>query len=333
MLLALAACSKERMKVVSQDPESTDYGLGELAAAVQTAGKARESEKAYAEFRLTVEALRPKFNQTVADQAERELVFMALGPLAAHASRSAPEQLEALALTVWPVALRVEPNKGETAWKFIERACGKELATECKHVVPDFWPQALSALVWRRLKSRAREALGRCASCAVDETYTRAMERYNEQALRAITEWTKVEKRASPEQWPRAGDNAALWSQPVELALAADGRACIDGAPIDEPWRDAIAGRRGAAEVLGVHLRSTDDVRTLRDVLRAASSAGYREIALVTRSGAYPWERREYRISAGKAGRGLTVRDADTIQVLVRALDVASQDGPTALRL
>jgi hypothetical protein len=89
-------------------------------------------------------------------------------------------------------------------------------------------------------------------------------------------------------------------------------------------------------DVLGVHLRPTDDVRTLRGVLRAAAVAGYGEVALMTRAPGFPWTPREYRIAvdAGK-GRRLAARDEDTIAVLVRALDVAAagQAQGHALRL
>lgn len=318
--------------------DSTDYGFGALEAEVAKLAKTPDSPEAYRTFHRAIEALRPRFNQTVAAQAERQLVFFALGPLARHAGEPPAEQLEALALTVWPMAFHEMPADGETAWQFAERLCSRPLASDCKHLVPEAWPLALATLAIRRVNSRAREAYTSCQRCEGDKSYTDALERYSELSIQAGSAWTGAKRRASPEAWPRAGDHAAAWTKPaVLLSLGTDGEARIDDEAVDEGlWRQEISRRRSGAEVLGVHLRPTDDVRTLRSVARAAGAAGYDEIALMSRLPSFPWTPREYRIAV-QAGRGpkLAARDEDTIAVLVRALDVAAGDvaAGQALRL
>jgi hypothetical protein len=328
--VALAGCRKDRIERVRDSSDSTDYGLADLTAAVGVLAKTPESPDAYRAFHLAVETLRPRFNQTVADIAERQAVFLALGPLAKHAHESPLRQMETLATTVWPAALHVEPTASETVWRYAERVCGKQLATECKHTLPEYWPHVLGSLVWRRLLSRAREAYAHCRPCQADESYRVAMERFEEMSLRASTQWSDVRKRSSPEAWPRAGTSAAAWEGALVLSLDLSGNARIDDVPApEEGWREAIRARRGSGRVLGLHLRAGDHVRTLRGVLRAATAAGYPEVSLLARDATYPFARREYRLAAsGGRGPRVVARDEDTIQVLIRALEVAAASAP-----
>jgi hypothetical protein len=328
--VALAGCRKDRIERVIESENSTDYGLADLTAAVGVLAKTPESPDAYRTFHVAVETLRPRFNQTVADIAERQVVFLALGPLTKHAHEPPVRQMETLATTVWPAALHVEPTAGETASRYAERVCGDKLATECKHTLPEYWPHVLGSLVWRRLLSRAREAYAHCRPCQSDESYRLAMERFEEMSVRASTQWSDVRKRSSPEAWPRAGTFAAPWQGALVLSLDLSGNARIDDVPArEEGWREAIRARRGSGRVLGLHLRAGDHVRTLRGVLRAAAAAGYSEVSLLARDAAYPFAKREYRLAAdGRRGSRVEARDEDTIQVLIRALEVAVASAP-----
>ena len=53
----------------------------------------------------TVLALRPAMDHAVGEEAELKLVVLALGPIQSVAGKPIPEQVEALALTVWPTLL------------------------------------------------------------------------------------------------------------------------------------------------------------------------------------------------------------------------------------
>ena len=61
-------------------------------------------------------------------------------------------------------------------------------------------------------------------------------------------------------------------------------------------------------------------------VVAAAARAGYRTVALQVRGKTYPYALGEYRIAAARGGRGesVDIRDVDTVQILVRALDAAA---------
>ena len=77
--------------------------------------------------------------------------------------------------------------------------------------------------------------------------------------------------------------------------------------------------------MLGVQISPEANVGALRSLAEAAAAAGYQELALLARGAAFPWPWREYRLAIGKVPRDrvpLVVRESDTIQMLVQALDV-----------
>lgn len=320
----LLGCSGKSLETVDQDEPASDYGQGDLMAAVAEAAKAPTSPQAFRALAVRVEELRPRFNDRVAEIAELQLAFQALGPLTAQLAEPPEAQLAALATTVWPTALRVEPEKGETPRQYLERVCSGPLAGECKYVVPEAWPVVMSAKVWRRLKTRARDAYADCFRCQDDPTYAAALETYD----RHDTEWQSRARtygdRAAPSFWPRAGGHAAPWSGAPLLELGTDTVSLAGEDMGDDEWRRMLRERRGDATVLGVHLRPRQEVRTLRAALADAAAAGWHEVALQVRDGSYPWELREYRLATRRKGAPLQVRDVDSIQVLVQALDVAA---------
>src|SRR5690606_39314997 len=110
--------------------------------------------EAYLELATKVLALRPGMDKTVAQEAERKLVVLALHPVQAVQAKSRAEQVEALALTVWPTLISdpivadavllkrdpkpmLLPRPGEDASAYLQRLCGGPLAGECKQVVPE----------------------------------------------------------------------------------------------------------------------------------------------------------------------------------------------------
>jgi hypothetical protein len=326
LVLVAPACQRKRIEVVSHGEDATgDYGQVDLDAAVQAFRQRPASPEAYRELAVKVEALRPQFNQGVADQAERHLVFLALGPMAGLLDTPLPEQMDRLALTVWPTALEVEPEEGESVRGYLERVCAGPLAGECKHVVPERWPVVLSALVWDRFKVRARAAYSGCRRCGQDPSFEQLLGQYDRHQTRMRTARAQEGDRVERSAWPDAGDHAAEWSGATVLDLVADPRR-FAGEVIDGDWGDRIRMRPGAAAVLGVHMRPRTEVRHVRAVVEAAARAGYSAVALQARERAYPYALREYRIATSRGGRGQLVqaRDVDTVQILVRGLDAAA---------
>ncbi len=332
-LAFVAGCQQRAIDVVSNEPDRTgDYGRHSLRASVQKFRSAPRSPEAFRALAVEIDRLRPAFNQDAADEAERNLVFLALGPMAAQLEKPFEEQMNALALTVWPTALHVVPKQGETARSYLERACAGSLASECKYVVPEYWSLVLTARVWRRMKNRAREAYNECRPCKQDPTYAALLEEYDQHDSR-LTRLASDEKgRVERDAWPQAGDNAAEWSAAPVLDLVTDPPRFM-GEPIDGNWRERVrASRRGNGKdtTLAVHLKPRTEVRHLRAVLQAAGAAGYRTVALQARGSDFPYPMREYRLSI-RGGRTVDVRDVDTIQYLVRTLDNAGADRPVRL--
>jgi hypothetical protein len=129
--------------------------------------------------------------------------------------------------------------------------------------------------------------------------------------------------RATPSFWPRAGTASAPWSGAPVLELGGD-TVTLDGEPMaDDEWRRLLAERRAGRTALAVHLRPRQETRVLRAALADAAKAGWTTVALQVRAGAYPFELREYTLATRGRGPAVEVRDVDSIQVLVQALDAA----------
>jgi hypothetical protein len=322
--VALVGCKGKEFRVIDEDHGADDYGQSDLMRAVSEMAAAPTSPLAYRAMAVRIEEMRYRFNERVTDMAELKLAFLALGPLTAHLVNPPDEQLAALATTVWPTAFRVEPEPQETPRQYLERVCTGPLGGECKYVVPEAWSIVMNAMVWRRMKLRAREAYSRCGLCVQDPSYQGALEAYDRWDTESQARARRLGDRASPQFWPRAGQHAAPWSGAPLLELG-DDTVSLAGEPMtDEEWRRLLAERRDGRTLLGVHLRPRQEVRVLRSALVDAARGGWTEVALQVREGTYPWTLREYRLSTrGKSG-GVPVRDVDSIQVLIQALDIAA---------
>ncbi len=336
MMLA-SGCGKERVKVAEENPDQpNDYRRADLVAAAR-AGEAGKTPKAFRTFALRAKELWPEFSESVRMEAERALAFMALGPMKSAIDKTPLEQQEVLALTVWPTALKVEPNKGETAAKFVERICADALALECKYAVAEYRPVLLAALAWENMKKRARDAYTVCDVCSQDPKYKRNLGEYDKYDRIMSGRAGNVEDDAHPRSWPFAGKSARVWSKVPVLAIELDGDATFRGQTTRAgKWRDAIARSDTPTEPLGVYLRPKDRVRTLRAVLADAAAVGYPEVALQVRERKYPFDLREYRLvtkikKRQKNVKKLMVRDIDTIQVLVQSLDANTEPNGPAL--
>jgi len=318
------------------DKDPSDYGQSALVAAANELSANPSSPAAYRAFRDKVDALRGKFSESVAEEAERYLVFLALGPLESVADRSREEQLQALALTVWPTVFEVKPREGESPKAYLERVCTTEMATECKHSVPDYWPVMLGAMVWTRLKERAHVAYRTCGSCTDDPGYVAALAKYDEQEGKWSALAGKAKDAAKPESWPVAGKNAKPWSGAPLLARDLDGKTFLDDAELSpRQLRKQLAERRGDRSVLGVYLNPRDRVETVRALLDDVAAAGYSEVAFLALDPHFPYAKKEYRLAIGRRARGAAVpsRNSDTVQVLVQALDAIAAGATGPLRL
>lgn len=340
---ASGACGKKRIAVADQSEDTTgDYGKLELEKGVAAFQKQPTSPQAYRTIAFEVQRLDPVFNQPVRDIAERQLAFLSLEPMAAQIDKSGDEQIDALALTVWPTAFNVEPNPGETARAYLERVCSGPLATECKYVVPESWPTVLSAMVWRRMKMRAREAYSQCRLCKQDTSYPAMLEKFDQYDNRMQAARAQLGDRADRDAWPEAGSNMLPWSDAPVLDLVADPFAW-NGEKFDGDWQERIVGRPKGADVLGLHVRPRTEVRHVRAVVAAAGRAGYRAVSLQVRARTYPYPLGEYRIATSRSGgrtESVDIRDVDTVQILARALDAATvragsagADGRVSIRL
>ena len=180
----VVACGQDRIEV-SHD-EAHDYNHGELQAAVDKFVTAGRTPRAYAELARTTLALRPGMDRSTAEQAELRLVVLALAPIRSVAALPIDDQVDALALTVWPTLLAppieadgilrrresapaVLPRPDEAPRPYLERLCGRQLAADCKQVVPEHQGTVISALATRRATERARGAVADCLICTTDK--------------------------------------------------------------------------------------------------------------------------------------------------------------------
>lgn len=336
VVVTLAACMDGEIAV---HPESSgDYGRVDLMKAVEELSRTDRSPAAYRRFAVAVAALEPSFDEVTGELAERNLVFLAVPSLAAWHDRPLDEQLEALALTVWPTALEVDPQPGEAPRAYLERVCRTDEALTCKALVPEAYPVALGALVLRRFRDRARDAMSRCLPCRKDPAYEVALDKLKRMAGDRDSLALRKAERGDPGRWPVGDANARPWSDAPLFQVDEDGKARFRGIPVTAgSWRTVLRDDRRDAEILGVLLGPDDRVSVLRQIMRDARAAGFAELALQVRGPEHPYPLREYRLAlAGKRGRrdrALDPRDVDTIQILVQMLDVAMSRGDGPLRL
>lgn len=323
-----SACERERIDV--RDLEgSNGYGHKELLAAVERFAATARTPADYRVLAVEVERLAPQFNALVAGEASRNLAFLALEPLDAHFDARPAQQLEILGLTVWPTAFDVSPAPDEDAWAYSERLCAGPLSERCKQIVPEHRGLVLSQLVWRHFKERARSALHECKACDSDPRYPEALARFEQRETELGARAGNVARRAHPRHWPIAGANASPWSQPPVVAMHDDGTARLDAQPAHESqprelppgdWSKALAQVRNGNDTLGVWIGPNGDLGRLRHLGRAARTAGFRHLAIQARAPQYPYELREYRVALARRST-LPLRDADSVQLLVSALD------------
>jgi hypothetical protein len=354
---ALAACSRDTVEV-NRNPDQADYNHGELRAAVNVFVKAGRTPDAYADLSRAVLALRSGMDRSVAEEAELKLIVLALAPTQSVSASPMPEQVEALALTVWPTLLappieadaiaakrdgsssEIYPKKGESPQGYLRRLCGGPLAGDCKQVVPEYQGHVVAALAARRGTERARNAVAGCMMCSAEPGWHEAVRSW-EALDRMANGWIhEIQIKAAPGNWPTAGSSSEVDGNLPEAEVTATGEIVIGGQRYGATQRiDALrelrllhgqgGGSGSGSGGIALHLRPELTLAQVRAILSDTRKSGAKRIAVVARAAEYPWERRIYRVAEG-AGVDTDLRPTDSLQLLLHTMDHVAGPGAIA---
>jgi hypothetical protein len=353
LVLVFAACGKDQIEV-SRTGDSADYNHAALRGAVDAFVKAGRTPAAYGELSRAVLALRPGMDRAVAEEAELKLVVLALEPIKSVASRPMAEQVEALALTVWPTLLappieadaivvkrdekaaELMPKPGEKPAEYLRRLCGGPLAGDCKQFVSEYHGHAIAALATRRATERARNAVSGCMMCSAEPGWHEAVRAW-EAADRMSNGWIhEIERKASPDNWPTAGSASEVSPGLPEAEVSSTGEIVIGGqrygadSRVDALRELRLLGRAtGDASAIALHLRPEMTLAQVRALLSDTRKAGAKKTAVIARGAHYPWEPRVYWISAD-AGVTTDLRPTDSLQLLLHTMDHVAGPGAIA---
>ncbi len=338
LLAALAhagGCGPDKIDVNKVNEEAPgDYGRRALIQANAALESDPRSPQAFAAFAARVAELQPQFTRAVAEMAERLLVFGALAPMDAYEDASGADTLAALGVTVWPTAFEVPARKGETPAAYVERLCGGPLATLCKYTVPEHRALVLSRYAWKRLHARAGHSLTDCLTCRYDDRWAAKLALYAKGDSESLSRLAAVGGGAAIKAFPLAGHNAEGWTDAPVFEY--DEAATFEGQPLfGGSWRKSLREARNGRSVMGLYLRPGARIAMFRTVATDAAAAGFSEIELLVRQPEYPYEKRAYRISIGRRAHGfkVRVRDVESIQVMVQALDAAAETHKPPFRI
>ncbi len=349
LLLALVACQQDQVSV--RGAATNDYNYGALQTAITKFVDAKKTPPAYQELWKTVLQLRPGMDKQTAQHAELSLVVLSLPPIQSVKDKPMTEQIDALALTVWPILLAQEieadeilrkrdpkrdeilPTKEETTVAYIQRLCGKQLAADCKQVVPELQGSIVSALATRKGTERARNAVADCMMCTTEPGWRKAVDEW-ETLDHAVNEWIfETERKADPANWPMAG--AASQPDPglPEAEVAATGEIVIGGQRYGAADRiNALRELRflhGEDSPIVLHVRPEVPLASVKGTLADVRKSGAKRIGVVARGTYYPWERRIYWLS-DNSGVRVGLRQTDSLQLLLHAVDHLGNPGAVA---
>jgi len=348
--VATTACSREGIEV-SRGGEHADYNHGALRGAVDAFVKAGRSPDAYADLSRAVLALRPGMDRAVAEEAELKLVVLALAPIQSVSSKPMPEQVDMLALAVWPTLLappmeadaivvkrdsrssELLPRLGEAASAYLRRLCGGPLAGDCKQIVPEYQGHVVAALAMRRATERARNAVAGCMMCSAEPGWREAVRGW-EALDRMANGWIhEIERKASPDNWPIAGSSSEAHPGLPEAEVTATGEIAIGGQRYGAMSRiDALRELRflhGDDGGIALHLRPELTLAQVRALLSDTKKSGAKRIAVIARASQYPWEPRVYWVAEG-AGVDTSLRPTDSLQLLLHTMDHVAGPGAVA---
>jgi hypothetical protein len=343
----VAGCGEDRIEV--HPSESSDYNHGPLIAAVDKFVAAGRTPEAYAEMSRTVLALRPGMDRSVAQDAELKLMALALAPVQSVRARPMADQVQALALTVWPALLvppieaddllsrrdakadAMLPVSGEDARSYLIRLCGGPLSADCKQVVPELQGPIVVAVATRRATERARNAVADCVMCGADPGWHEAVRSWEELDRQTSAAVAESQRRGDPDNWPVAGNAAEPDSQLPEAEINETGEVVIGGQHYGAAQRvSALRDLRGGGPALALHLRPETSLAQVRALLADVRKSGAPRVAVIARDTHYPWDRKIYWIGEGGSGRRSNLRPTDSIQLLIHATDAIAGPGAIA---
>ena len=355
VLALLAACERPQVEVNTGPADSTEYNRKALTAAVDEYVANGRTTQAFGELAQTVLKLRPGMDRTVAEEAELKLVVLALAPVKSVQAKSMAEQVDALALTVWPTLLSpvieqdavliqrdvkaalLQPIAGEDARTYLQRLCGGPLAGDCKAVVPEHQGAVVATVATRRAMERVRNAVATCTMCGADPGWHEAVRSWEQLDRAAHGYLHDIERRSHPDNWPIAGNAAesgsnltdvtALWR---EAEISVLGEVVIGGQRyIGDDRIEALRELRAESDTITLHLRPDLTLAQVKGILADAKKSGAMKVAIVARAPEYPWARRYYWLSdAGKTRVGL--RPTDSLQLLLHTIDHVASPGAIA---
>lgn len=354
LVAALAGCRQERVTVTKGDPTS-DYNEHALQAAIDEFVANGRSAPAYADLAKQTLALRSGMDRTVADEAELKLIVLALQPMQAAQAKPMAEQVETLALTVWPTLLAppivadavlikrdpkaalLMPQAGEDAHAYLQRLCGGPLASDCKQIVPEYQGEVVAALATHRAMERVRNAVSSCVMCAAEPGWHEAVRAWESLDRLAAATAHDIERRADPANWPIAGsaaetgtameDPTALWR---EAEINAIGEVVIGGQRYTGDARvEALRDLRSDSDTISLHLRPEVSLAQVKGIIADARKSGATKVAIVARAAQFPWERKVYWLSEGGATR-VNLRPTDSLQLLLHTIDHVAAPGSIA---
>jgi len=341
----VAGCKHDEIDVRQQG--QADYNRRALLAAVDAYDAAGKTADAYGKLAAEVERLRDGMDETVAAEAELQLVVLALPPIQAARAEPVDARARTLATTVWSVGLAgpieaPDPQDGrdragdparpgEDAGAYLERLCGGSLALVCQYVVPEAQAPVVEAEAIKRFTRRAEHAVSLCQSCASAPGWAKAVKTWQDLERETHAAASAVVEDAAPGRWPVAGTAAGPWQPGPLLEVTADGGWIVDGKPVlPDDRRKALAEVRVAGPHLRVHILPSVRADVLAALIETAGAARFAEVEVEARAPAYPWTRKGYRFATGRRGRKPPWRPIDTVQVLLRAIDAHVAPGAIA---
>lgn len=354
LVVLAAACGQERIQVTKGD-KSSDYNERALQTAIDEYVTNGRSAQAYADLSKQTLALRAGMDRTISEQTELKLVVLALPPIQAAQAKPMAEQVETLALTVWPTLLAprfaadevlikrdpkaqlLMPQAGEDARAYLQRLCGGPLASDCKQVVPEYQGEVIAAIVAHRAMERVRNAVSSCVMCASEPGWHEAVRAWESLDRMAAATAHEVERKADPDNWPIAGgaaetgtamkDPTALWR---EAEINSVGEVVIGGQRYSGKARiEALRDLRSDSDSIALHLRPDISLAQVKGIISDAKKSGAMKVAIVARAPQYPWERKVYWLS--EAGRTrLDLRPTDSLQLLLHTIDHVAAPGSVA---
>jgi hypothetical protein len=346
VVVAVVACGQDKIEV--RQGESSDYNHGALLAAVDGFVAAGRTPAAYVELSATASKLRSGMDRTVASETELKLLVLALAPVESVHGKSMDQQIDALALTVWPTLLApvfefeglVEkrderaaaklPLPAESPRAYLTRLCGGPLAGDCKEVVPEMQGSIVSALAMRRATERVRNAIADCAMCSADPTWHEAIRSWETLDRSSNATVTEIHQQADPDNWPVAGSASELDPKLPEAEINENGELVIAGQHYTTLQRvSALRELRCDGPALALHLRPEVPLAQVRALLSDVRKAGATRVAVIARQPQYPWDRRVYWIADG-VGTHTGLRQTDSLQLLLHAVDAVSGPGAIA---